>query len=394
MSEECGEAPARGFPAAEYQARVERARERMSAARLDALLVTTPANVRYFSGFDSQFWASPTRPWFLVVPRRADPIAVIPEIGVPGMARTWVEAIRSWPAPRPEDDGVSLLAATLAEVAGEHGRVGAELGRESCLRMPVADLERLRERARGVELVDGAELLHALRAVKSEAEIGRIGHVCALASDAFAALPGRLRAGMSEREACRRLRIELLERGADDSPYLMGASGPGGYAEIIMGPGERRLSRGDVLIIDTGTTFDGYFCDFDRNFAFGAPDDALRRAHETLWQATEAGIAAARPGATAEQVWQAQQAVLEAAGAAAGNVGRLGHGLGLQLTEPPSLRRGDHTVLEPGMVLTIEPGLTIAPGRMLVHEEDLVVREDGAELLTRRAPRELVVIEG
>jgi Xaa-Pro aminopeptidase len=75
-----------------------------------------------------------------------------------------------------------------------------------------------------------------------------------------------------------------------------------------------------------------------------------------------------------------------------GNVGRMGHGLGMRLTEWPSLMPGDGTVLEPGMVITLEPGFAFAPGRMLVHEEDIVIRERGAELLTPRAPRDLPVI--
>jgi Xaa-Pro dipeptidase len=84
--------------------------------------------------------------------------------------------------------------------------------------------------------------------------------------------------------------------------------------------------------------------------------------------------------------------VLDDSGSLGNNVGRLGHGLGMQLTEPPSNMPGDGTIIEVGMVLTIEPGMEYAPGKMIVHEENIVVREDGAELLTRRAPREMLII--
>jgi Xaa-Pro dipeptidase len=84
--------------------------------------------------------------------------------------------------------------------------------------------------------------------------------------------------------------------------------------------------------------------------------------------------------------------VLEDAGMRGNNVGRLGHGLGLQLTEPPSNMPGDDTVLEPGMVITIEPGMEYAADRMIVHEENVVITADGAQLLTRRAPREMPII--
>jgi len=386
------EAPPRGFPQAEFEHRTARAQTLMAEREIDALLLTTEPELRYFSGFHSQFWESPTRPWFLVVPREGRPVAVIPEIGAAGMAATWIEDIRTWPAPEPEDDGVSLLAATLAERATRWGRIGVPLGHQTHLRMPAADYTRLVERLGNLEVADATGIVRLLRDLKSPLEIDKIRYVCGLTSDAFEALPAAARIGDSERQVCRKLQLDLLRRGADATPYLIGASGPGGYDNIIMGPTERVLGAGDVLIIDTGTTFDGYFCDFDRNFAFGPPSEAARRAHEVVYRATEAGIDAARPGATHEDLWAAMWKVLEAGGALGETVGRLGHGLGMQLTEGPSNKPGDRTVLEPGMVITIEPGMAFAPGKLMVHEENIAITEGPAELLSRRAPPEMPVI--
>jgi len=385
-------APPRGFAAREFAARTARAQVIMRDHRFDALVLTTPHNIRYFTGFDSQFWESPTRPWFVVVPAAGEPVAVIPEIGAPQMALTWLTDIRSWPAPRPADDGTSLLAGVLGDLARRFGRVGFELGREQSLRMPVTQFLDLRTRLAGLALDDGGACIWAIRMVKTEAEIDRIRHICTIASDAYDRVPGLVSAGMTEREAARALRIELARLGADATPFLPAIAGQGGVPQIVCGPGDRVLGAGDILFFDTGSTFDGYFCDFDRNYAIGAPCAAARRAHEAMWRATEAGIAAARPGATTDQVHRAMAAVIEAAGSIGNNVGRLGHGLGMQLTEPPSHMPGDGTVLEPGMVITIEPGMEYAPGRMIVHEENIVVRPGGAELLTRRAPRELPVL--
>jgi Xaa-Pro dipeptidase len=384
--------PPRGFPQAEFEARTARAQRLMAAQEIDALLLTTEPELRYFSGFRSQFWESPTRPWFLVVPREGRPIAVIPEIGAAGMAATWIEDIRTWPAPQPEDDGVSLLAATLVERAARWGRIGVPLGHETHLRMPAADYARLVEGLGNIEVADATGIVRLLRNVKSPAEIDKIRYVCGLASGAFEALPAAVRIGESEREVCRKLQLDMLRRGADSTPYLIGASGPGGYDNIIMGPTDRVLGAGDVLIIDTGATFDGYFCDFDRNFAFGPPNEAARRAHEVAYTATEAGIDAARPGATHQDLWAAMWKVLEQGGALGETVGRLGHGLGMQLTEGPSNMPGDLTVLEPGMVITIEPGMIFAPGKLMVHEENIAITEGPAELLSRRAAPEMPVI--
>lgn len=364
----------------------------MREAELDALVVTSPPNVRYVTGFASEFWESPTRPWFVVVAAEGAPIAVVPEIGREAFLATWLDDVRTWPAPRPEDDGVTLLAGVLGDLPRRFGRVGWELGRESVLRMPIVDFDRLRDRLTGIECVDGSPVLWGLRMVKSPAEIDRHRVICGLASDAFEAMPAKLALGMTERQAANTLRLDLAQRGVDAVPFVAACSGPGGYSQIIAGSREVTLDDGDVLIMDLGATWDGYFCDFDRNFAFGSVTDAARRAYEVVWRAVNAGIEAARPGTTAADLWTAMARVLDLDEAGGMDVGRLGHGLGLQLTEPPSNRPDDTTVLVPGMVMTIEPGLEYAPGKMLVLEENVVITEHGCELLTQRAPEEMPVI--
>jgi Xaa-Pro dipeptidase len=385
--------PERGFPESEFAERTQRMQTAMRALEVDGLLLTTEAEIRYFSGFHTQFFESPTRPWFLVVPANGQPIALIPEIGASGMAATWIEDIRTWPSPRPEDDGVSLLANTLKELPQRFGRVGVPMGQETLLRMPVTDYRSLADKVRPIEFIDAAGPMHQLRFIKSKREIEKIRYVCQLTSAAFTDLPSAIQTGETERDICRSLRIDLLQRGADSCPYIVAGSGPGGYDSIIMGPTDRIPSSGDVLIIDTGTTFDGYFCDFDRNFAFESLSDPSRKAHEVVHRATDAGFAAARPGATTTDVWCAMWSVLEAGGALGNSVGRMGHGLGMQLTEWPSVRAGDDTPLAPGAILTLEPGMTFAPGQQLVHEENIVITEEGAEYLTVRAPLEMPVVK-
>src|SRR6056297_60208 len=217
------QAPERGFTQTEFGQRTQRAQRLMREQRLDALLLTTEPNVRYFSGFFSQFWHSPTRPWFLVVPMEGKPIAVIPEIGRSGMEATWVKDIRTWPAPRPADDGLSLLCGVLREHR-RFGRVGVTLGHETFLRMPAGDFQLLTERLNPVEIVDSTALVRSLRNIKSAQEIDKLRHICTLTSNACEALPSLLRSGETERENCRRFRIDLLERGVDDSPYLIAGS--------------------------------------------------------------------------------------------------------------------------------------------------------------------------
>ncbi len=384
-----------GFTRGEFEDRIERARRLMTVHKLDGLLLTSESNVEYLSGFTTQFaWNTPTRPWYFVVPRKGNAVAIIPEVGLTNWRSTsWCKDVRTWPSPRPEDEGLDLLSGIVKNLSRRFGRLGAELGPESRLGMPVSDLLRLRSAMAPLELADGSAVMRALRLRKSTAEVRRMRHICHIVCDAFDGLPGLLGRDDTENDLVRKFQSDVLLRGADKTPYTAIGSGPGGYRSIIMGPTDRRLRTGDLFLIDTGSRYGGYFCDFDRNYAIGEPPDTAKRVHDALYRATQAGIEAARPGRTAEDLFNAQAKVLADAGLEVGNVGRFGHGLGKVLTEPPSLRPGDDTELLPGMVLTIEPSAMFGRGKILVHEENLVVTEGKAQLLTRRAPREIPVLD-
>ncbi|MEO9529095.1 Xaa-Pro peptidase family protein [Roseibium sp.] len=375
------------FPEAEFAARTERAQRAMRAAGLDALFFTTEAEVRYFSGFRTPFWQSPTRPWFLVVPASGKPVAVIPQIGAHLMGTTWLDDIRTFSAPHPVDDGIGALADALKE----YSRIGMPMGRESSLRMPLADFMTLQVRLTGAEFVNATDLVQALRMVKSEAEIGRLRDICRIGSAAFANAPGLFHEGQPLSGVFRAFRIELLNQGADDVPYLVGGAGQGGYGDVISPPNERELKAGDVLMLDTGATRTGYFCDFDRNFAIGTASEAVRRAHETLVAAVKAAAAIARPGQTCADLYRA---MADTIGQGEGDVGRFGHGLGMQLTEAPSLTGFDETVLRERMVLTLEPGIDLGAGKMMVHEENIVIRDGDPDFLSVPAGPDIPVICG
>ena len=382
----------KGFADEEFENRTLRAQEIMHEYELDGILLTTPQNIRYFTGYDSQFWESPTRPWFVIVPLSGKPIAIVPEIGESEFKKTWLDEIQTWPSPRPEDEGVSLLKSNLENVKKTFGQIGLELGSEMALRMPISDFLKLKEVV-GTNLVDGSNAIWDMRMIKTNEELKKIKFVCSIASDAYNALPSTLSIGNTEREAVHKLKIDILNRGADSVPFMPGISGQGGVSQIVCGPTDRILDDGDILFIDTGSTFDGYFCDFDRNYAFGRVASDVEKVYQILWQATEIGIKTAIPGATTNDIFNAMNKVIQDGGTIGNNVGRLGHGLGLQLTEPPSHRLGEKTVIKENMVLTIEPAMEYAPGKMIVHEENIVIQQDGAELITKRAPKEIPVIK-
>ncbi len=375
----------RGFEASEYRARLKAAQMAMVRHELSAILLTTEPEVRYFSGFQTRFWESPSRPWFLILPASGGPVAVIPSIGEALMRTTWVSDVRTWSAPDPIDDGVTLLAEALREVAGE-GKIGVPSGMESHLRMPLADFGRLQ--AQGLEFGDDAGIIATLRAIKTEAEIDKITQACKIAGRAFGRVNEVARHGVKLEDVFRGFQRLLLEEGADWVPYLAGGAGPKGYADVISPAGPQALKTGDVLMLDTGAVWDGYFCDFDRNFAIGVPSRQTQSAWGKLQDAAIAGFEAAKPGAEASDVWRAMAAIVGDGDGA----GRLGHGLGMQLTEGLSLTKRDHTVLEAGMVITLEPSIETDAGMVMVHEENIVIRDGGAQILSPWASGPLPVL--
>jgi Xaa-Pro aminopeptidase len=325
----------------------------------------------------------------LVVPAVGDPIAVIPSIGVALMSRSWISDIRSWRSPDLADDGVSLLGAALREVAGTDGRIGVPSGLETHVRMPMHSWNALQN---NVTLLDDAEIMVRLRRIKSQAEIAKIAHAGGIATRAFARVPEIARAGVPLEKVYRHFQMLLLEEGADWVPYLAGAAGQDGYYDVISPATETRLMQGDVLMLDTGAVWDGYFCDFDRNFAVGAASDAAQTGHERLIDAVNAGFEAAKPGAMMCDLFDAMSAVVAGGSGANADAGRMGHGLGMQLTEWPSIIPTDRTVIEPGMVLTLEPSVETVDGRIMVHEENIAITENGAVNLNTPAGRLLGVV--
>ena len=380
----------RGFETTEFARRTATAQERMARSGLAALLLTTEPEVRYFTGYLTRFWESPTRPWFLLLPATGKPVAVIPSIGAELMGQTWIDDIRTWSAPDLVDDGVSLLAETLREVLPESGVIGVPDGHETHLRMPLADYARLPDLIGRRRLGSDGGLVGALRMVKSEAEIAKIRRACEIGGRVFERVPEIARAGAALDEVFRRFQMLCLDEGADWVPYVAGGAGQGGYGDVISPAREVPLLAGDVLMLDTGLVWDGYFCDFDRNWSVGPPSGPVTSAYGALIEATLAGFEAARPGRTAADLWAAMNGGLAAAGGGT-DAGRLGHGLGMSLTEWPSIIPEDHTVLEAGMVLTLEPGIAVGD-QILVTEEDIVITETGAEWLTRPAPATLTEI--
>ena len=378
------------FPKEEYLKRLDNIHKKLENENIDAIVITSPANFRYFSGLDSNFWESPTRPWFLIISKNGKIKALVPSIGLSAIESTFIKDIEVWQSPNPKDEGTSLLK-KIIKTFPKNSNIGFELGMETYLRMSIKEFLKIKKDLQEYNFIDSTNILWSLRKIKSDLEIKNIEKVCSITSKVFNNLINKISLGMSEREIATIFKKDLINNGVDYIMYLTCASGINGYNQIICNPSEKKIGDGDILIIDTGSTLNGYYCDFDRNFGFGNINQKSLDAYNKLWNATEKTLEIIKPGISCKEVYESLSKNLFSSNVKS-SVGRMGHGFGLQLTEPPSIMIDDNTILEKNMILALEPSIEIENDLMLVHEENILITQNGNRLLSSRTPKELPVI--
>jgi Xaa-Pro dipeptidase len=215
-----------------------------------------------------------------------------------------------------------------------------------------------------------------------------------IAEAALTATLPQVRIGMTELEVANLLLIEVLNAGSlGELPFQpIVSTGPNGANPHAM-PSSRPLADGDLLVIDFGANFEGYFSDITRTFAVGSYSEEQKKVHDTVLAANQAGHDTAGPGASCQEVDRAARAVIEQAGYGKYFTHRTGHGLGMEGHEPPYIREGNARKLEPGMSFTIEPGIYLLDRFGVRIEDDVIVTDDGLHSFTT-FPRELQVIGG
>ena len=379
-----------GFPKEEYLKRLDNIHKKLENENIDAIVITSPANFRYFSGLDSNFWESPTRPWFLIISKNGKIKALVPSIGLSAIESTFIKDIEVWQSPNPKDEGTSLLK-KIIKTFPKNSNIGFELGMETYLRMSIKEFLKIKKDLQEYNFIDSTNIVWSLRKIKSDLEIKNIEKVCSITSKVFNNLINKISLGMSEREIAIIFKKNLINNGVDYIMYLSCASGINGYNQIICNPSEKKIGDGDILIIDTGSTLNGYYCDFDRNFGFGNINQKSLDAYNKLWDATEKTLEIIKPGISCKEVYESLSKNLFSSNVKS-NVGRMGHGFGLQLTEPPSIMIDDNTILEKNMILALEPSIEIENDLILVHEENILITQNGNRLLSSRTPKELPII--
>jgi len=348
----------------------------LSGQGLDAMLITDPKHIYYLTGFAS----NPHERFLgLVLARGEEPLLIVPALDAEAAAAA--SSVSNIATHTDTDNPYALFD----RYQGRLGRVGLE--KEY---VTVARYEQLTAALGAASFEDVGPLLRTLRVKKTPDEVTRIRHAIHLIEETLRQGLSHVRTGVTEIELVAEMEYQMKKLGADGPSFdTMVLTGP--KTGLPHGtPGERKLQHGDLLMFDMGVYAGGYASDITRTFAFGDISPELKTIYNTVLAANEAAIQVVKPGITCAEVDRAARQVTEEAGYGERFMHRVGHGLGIDVHEYPSLHGENMDILNEGTVFTIEPGIYTAAGGVRI-EDDVIVTETGVEVLTTY-PKELQIL--
>jgi Xaa-Pro aminopeptidase len=381
------------FSPEEYRIRLSRARKLMERDGLDFLLLSQAENIIYLTGYRTILYQSKFRPFLAVISKEGNPVLILPVLEKgDGEKTSYLEDIRTWGNIRnvAGPDPLSVLKGVLMEKKLSQGKGGVELGMGQRLGMTYRQFDDLKKLVPKVEFEDCSEVMWSLRMVKSKSEIAYIKEACRITDVAYASGLEASREGTSEIEIARILGRTMMDEGADTPGFLVVASGVDRYDMINPYASLRRLEKGDMVNLDLGAIYKGYWSDMTRGFFIGKPTQRQKAFYQAAKEINQAAIERVRPGIEVSEIDKAAEETTTRLGYRPYMLHRTGHSLGLEIHELPSISPDDHTVLETGMVLTIEPGIYDFSIGAFRIEDTLVVADMGYEYLTT-STRDIVI---
>jgi Xaa-Pro aminopeptidase len=357
--------------------RIARAAEEAERRGIDALVVSPSPDLAYLTGYDPMPLPRPT---MLVLRPGGEPAMLVPQLERPLAAAS------------PVGDRIELVA--WSDGSDPYGAAAGLL--DGAERVAVADrlwavhLLGLRRALPEVTFSSASEVLGRLRAIKDDDELGALRRAARAADETFRRILETRFEGRREEEVARDLADLLVEHGHARASFTIVGSGPNG-ASPHHEAGGRTILPHDAVVMDFGGELGGYHSDTTRTVVVGEPSEGFEQAYDVVREAQDAGVRVVRPGIRAEEVDRAAREIVVAAGFGDRFIHRTGHGIGLEIHEPPYMVEGDETVLEAAMTFSVEPGVYLE-GRFGIRIEDIVtVTADGVDRLNR-STRELQVV--
>lgn len=370
------------FDESEYLSRIRRCQTLMAERDMNGMVVSAEANINYYSGYRTHApWTTFTRPMFLFIPREGKPLLYTQTFVTPeATAKSYGCENRNFDSllgPRAED-----LAGIMEEKKMYTGKIGFELGFEQRINFQVDTFLSLMKILRDAVFTDASGIIWEQRLIKSEKEIACHRIACRATGYAHDRTFAEIEEGMTEREISMLAEKYMIDGGAENPGFTIITSGEGNYSRISAISSERRIRKGDMVWLDLGARYNGYWSDFCRAGYVGTPTASQNRRQDDIYDVTEEAASIMKPGVAIKDVAYACGRALEKRGyEATYDCGRMGHGMGLMSTEPPSVTVRDEGVLRAGMIINLEPGLLEKDGVFCI-EENYVITEDGYERLS------------
>ena len=365
------------------QPRFDKLHASLRTSDLDAVILNPGPTLTYLTGLHFHLME---RPVVLLFAKDQDPAIVVPELELQKVkSLPYKLHVFSYPENPAEWDNAFRKAVQALGLDGK--RIGVEPRQ-----LRLLEFRHVKNGAPEAEYPDASGVLSGLRLKKDKAEVDAMRQAVKIAQDALEATIPSIKVGMTEREVASELVMQLLKHGSDsEMPFAPIVSAGPNSANPHASPTDRKLQRGDLLVVDWGASHAGYISDLTRTFAVGDVDAEYEKIHKIVQESNAAGRAAAKPGVPCADVDKAARDVIERAGYGAYFTHRTGHGIGMEGHEEPYMRGDNMQLLEPGMAFTVEPGVYL-PGRNGVRIEDnVVISETGADVLSDM-PREMRVV--
>jgi Xaa-Pro dipeptidase len=366
-----------------FHNRQDRLFKAMNSSGFDAVILNPGSSLLYLTGVPFHLMERP-----VVVLFKADSpvVFILPELESPKMENLsfaagsffFGEDKHTWPA---------IFAQALQSAGLEHARVGVEAEH-----MRVLELRYLEAALPAADFVPIEESLMGLRATKDADELAAMKKAVEIAQDALQATLPLLKIGVYERDMASELTFQMFRHGSDPAlPFSVDVTFGENTANPHAAPGERALKQGDLILFDWGASYQGYASDITRVFCVGNPGDEFRKIAGIVKEANTKARCQAAPGVPAGELDRCARKVIDHSGYGPYFTHRTGHGLGMEVHEPPYILSGNEFPLLPGNVFTIEPGIYLTGRGGIRIEDDMLIGESGAETLTS-LPRELIDI--
>ncbi len=365
------------------QTRLDKLTASLRTSGLPAVALNPGPTLTYLTGVAFHLME---RPVVLLVTQDKDPVLILPELELPkvDLFPYKIQAFAYGENPSEWDDVFRKATQSL-------GLDGKRIGVEP-RQMRLLEFSYVKAGAPEAQYPDASDVLTGLRLKKDKAEVDAMRKAVKIAQDALKATIPLIKIGMAEREVASELVMQLLRHGSGlEMPFAPIVSSGPNSANPHASPSERKLQAGDLLVVDWGATYDGYISDLTRTFAVGDVDAEYQKIHQIVRDANAAGRAAGKPGVPCADVDKAARDVIEAAGYGKYFTHRTGHGIGMEAHEDPYMRGDNMQLLEPGMAFTVEPGIYLTNRNGVRIEDNVVITETGADILSDM-PREIQAV--